>query len=89
MLNPVMSTGHALEIFAYAIHCEDTINFLDPKLNDADFISQLYTDGALQHPSLERPKKPELIWFFYDLNLGILEKKKGHFFGLKYFRDRL
>jgi len=89
MLNPVMSTGHTLEIFAYAIHCEDTINFLDPKLNDADFISQLYTDGALQHPSLERPKKPELIWFFYDLNLGILEKKKGHFFGLKYFRDRL
>ncbi|HEY0208311.1 hypothetical protein [Acerihabitans sp.] len=89
MLNPVMTSGHTLEIFAYAIHCEDTINSLDPKLNSGDFISQLYADGKLQLPSLEQPKKTELIWFFNDLNLGILEKNKGHFFGLKYFRDRL
>ncbi|WP_320709346.1 hypothetical protein [Enterobacter sp. 302C9] len=88
MLNPVMTTGHTLEIFSYAIHCENTINALDPKLNEPDFISQLYADGVLQYPSLEQPKKPDLIWFFYDLNLGILEKKKGHFFGLKYLRDR-
>jgi hypothetical protein len=81
MLNPVMTTGHTLEIFAYAIHCENTINVLDPKLNESDFISQLYADGVLQYPSLEQPKKSDLIWFFYDLKLGILEKKKGHFLG--------
>lgn len=89
MLNPVMSSGHTLEIFVYAIHCENTIHSLDPKLNDGDFISQLYADGALQDPSLERPQKSDLIWYFYDLNLGILERKKGYFFGLKYLRDRL
>jgi hypothetical protein len=89
MLNPVMTSGHTLEIFSYAIHCEDTIHSLDPKLNDGDFISQLYTDGKLQFPSLEQPKKTDLRWYFYDLNLGILEKNKGHFFGLKYLRDRL
>lgn len=88
MLNPVMTTGHTLEILSYAMHCENTINALDPMLNETDFISQLYADGVLQYPSLEQPKKPDLIWFFYDLNLGILEKKKGHFFGLKYLRDR-
>lgn len=89
MLNPVMASGHTLEIFTYAIHCEDTIHSMDSKLNDSNFISQLYVDGKLQCPSLERPKKTNLIWFFYDLNLGLLEKNNGHFFGLKYLHDRL
>jgi hypothetical protein len=53
MLNPVMTTGHTLEIFAYAIHCENKINVLAPKLNESDFISQLYAGGVLQYPSLE------------------------------------
>ncbi|EKN5078092.1 hypothetical protein ACLIXB_003714 [Yersinia enterocolitica] len=89
MLNPVTCTGHTLEIFGYAIHCEDTINSIDPQINDSHFISQLYKDGKLQIPSLEQPKKTKLMWYFHDLNLGILEKNKGHFFGVKFLRDRL
>ncbi|WP_086874017.1 hypothetical protein [Kosakonia pseudosacchari] len=89
MLNPVTCSGHTIEIFGYALHCEDTITSIDPQINDGNFISQLYEDGKLQIPSLVPPTKPNLIWYFYDLNLGILEKSKGHFFGLKFLRDRL
>ncbi|MBP2850847.1 hypothetical protein [Dickeya oryzae] len=89
MLNPVTSTGHTLEIIAYALHCEETINAMAPQINDSHFISKLYEDGKSQVISLEEPKKPKLIWFFHDLNLGLLEKNKGHFFGLKFLRNRL
>ncbi|MEH4661147.1 hypothetical protein [Phytobacter diazotrophicus] len=88
MLNPTMTSSHTLEIFSYALHCENTIHCLDPKLNDDEYISQLYVDGKLQNPSLEQPRKTDLIWYFHDLNLGILERNKGHFFGLQFLRDR-
>ena len=91
MRNPMMASGHSLEIFIYAMHCENTIYSLDPKLNDNNFISQLYANEKLKFPSLEleKPKKVELAWSFCDLNFGILEKNKSYFFGLKYLRDRL
>jgi hypothetical protein len=88
MLNPVTCSGHTLEIILYAIHCEDTINNLDSKINEVEFIKKLYEEGKKTIPSLAKPLKPKLIWHFHDLNLGILEKNKGHFFGVKYLRDR-
>jgi|GEM_PF-6334890 len=89
MPNPVMSSGHAVLVWAFARRCCDEINRLDPLLDDPTFIDQLYSqqkavDGE---PPIARPGSPDLVWHFDDLTFGMLDKRTNAYFCIfPYFR---
>ncbi|NLR96870.1 hypothetical protein HGP17_08475 [Rhizobium sp. P38BS-XIX] len=76
MMNPVMSSGHDMYFTLFGRQCEELIASIDPMLDDPATIDRLY--AAV--PSVPRPKKTSLAWYFEDLKFGLLEKKTRVFF---------
>jgi hypothetical protein len=82
MANPVMASGHRLDVMLFGRACEDQIERTDPLLDDAPYIDQLY---ACQEPMSgrqlhARPPTPLLAWHFEDLMFGVIEKHTRLFF---------
>ena len=69
MKGPVMSSGHALHVFAYAQRCWRLIDYVDPKFDDRAYIEKLY-----RHGKIELPSKPKLEWQFAHLDLIIYDR---------------
>lgn len=84
MANPVMSSGHSLAVTLFGDRCEDEIDRIDPLLEDAEFIDNLYKDHTILRNAelITRPTKPSLKWHFEDLQFGILDSSTKVFFCL-------
>lgn len=84
MLNPVMSSGHSAIIMMFGMKCKAEIERLDPLLDDASFVDQLYSQRPILRDgqTVGRPAKPSLGWHFNDLAFGILDRKTMVFFNL-------
>jgi len=82
MANPVLSSGHSLIVTMFADHCEDKIETLDPQLDYPAFIDRLYGDQPILRDGklIARPSKPSLVWYFNDLQFGILDRRTNVFF---------
>ena len=82
--SPVLSSGHSLEVRAFARKCSDEMDRLDSKLDQPEFFKDLYgqqTNGDGDTPSA-LPPKVSLSWHFEDLIFGILDTRNGRFFPL-------
>ncbi|MCP1239219.1 MULTISPECIES: hypothetical protein [Acetobacter] len=75
LTNPIMSSGHSYMISMYAKQCQKYIENKDAHLDENGFIDRLFKG----HP-VQKPSKPDLRWYFNDLNLGILEYRSRSFF---------
>jgi hypothetical protein len=84
MLSPVMSSGHSAIIMMFGMKCKAEIERLDPLLDDASFVDQLYSQRPILRDgqTVGRPAKPSLGWHFNDLAFGILDRKTMVFFNL-------
>jgi len=82
MTNPVMASGHALNVVGFSDHCDDRMRAIDPLLDDLGYVATLYADGkpALNGEPIPMPKRPKLKWCFHDLEFGILDETTGVFF---------
>ncbi|MBO9097562.1 MULTISPECIES: hypothetical protein [unclassified Rhizobium] len=84
MVNPVMSSGHDMQLTLFSRQCEAEIASRDPTLDDPAAIDRLYDTS----PLAARPKKVRLAWHFEDLKFGLLEKQTRKFFCIYPFFDR-
>ena len=84
MLNPVMSSGHSAIVMMFGLKCQAEIERLEPLLEDAAFIDQLYGGQSILREGqlVNRPAAPSLGWHFNDLEFGILDRKSKVFFNL-------
>jgi hypothetical protein len=84
MLNPVMSSGHSVEIRMFGVKCQAEIERLDPLLEDASLIDKLYGEQRILRDGqvVERPGCPSLRWHFHDLEFGILDRRTMVFFNV-------
>lgn len=82
MPNPIMSSGHSMLVTLFADKCEDEIERIDPLLDDAEFIGNLYQEHLILRDGVRvaRPVKPLLKWHFEDLQFGILDSSTMVFF---------
>jgi hypothetical protein len=87
--NPVMSSGHSLDVTLFAKQCEGQIERLDPQLDDPTFIDRLYNQPTSKDGKpIVRPSRPRLVWHFEDLKFGILDRRTKVFFCIYPFFDR-
>ena len=61
-----------------AVRTQIIMREIDPKLDDRDFVEELYR-GA----ESEKPRNPNLEWVLNFSDLGIYEKKLSHLFVLR------
>lgn len=82
MMNPVMSSGNSQILTMFSKRCEEHIQQLDPKLDDPNFVDQIYNGQPIERDGqpVDRPMKPSFKWHFDDLHFGILERKTRVFF---------
>jgi hypothetical protein len=68
----------------FGMKCNAEIERLDPLLDDASFVDQLYSQRPIlrEGQTVGRPAKPSLGWHFNDLAFGILDRKTMVFFNL-------
>ena len=78
MMNPVMSSGHSMQVVIFADRCESELERLDPLLDDLAFVESLYE----QHQGAPIPvaKRSPLQWHFHDLQFGMLDRQNHTFF---------
>jgi len=90
MANPVMSSGHSMDVTLFADSCEDQMERLDPQLDNPAFIDKLYNDQSILRDGkpVARPSKPSLAWYFNDLKFGILDRRTKVFFCIYPYFDR-
>jgi hypothetical protein len=90
LANPVMSSGHLLTATLFSDACANTMEQLDPMLDDPLYIEKLYRENDIYRDSviIEKPKKPSLAWSFQDLQFGILDKSSNIFFCIYPFFKR-
>ena len=87
MTNPVMMSGHALNVVGFADFCDDRVNAIDALLDDMDYIAKLYADPVPERDGapIAMPRAPRLKWQFHDLQFGILDETTGVFFCISPF----
>jgi hypothetical protein len=78
MASPIATSGHPLHLVSTAQEYSRVIREIDPKLDDRDFVEELY-----QGAESEKPRKPTLEWVLNFSDLGIYEKKSSHLFVLR------
>ena len=90
VLNPAMCSGHSLVATIFSDVCENLMDVEDPALDDPTKVDLLYAILAESLPELAvpRPKRPSLVWYFHDLQFGILDRKTGTFFSRLPFFSR-
>lgn len=79
LANPVMSSGHSLTATLFSDACANTMEQLDPMLDDPIYVKKLYNDNHV-HQNSAIIKKPSLAWSFQDLRFGIFDKCTQVFF---------
>lgn len=88
MAYPVMSSGHSMDLFIYAMHCGELMARVDPRLDEENFIDELYSSNSIANGgNLVRPRKPNFRWHFSDRDFGVLETKNRVFLQF-YFSPR-
>jgi len=75
MSNMIMSSGHPMYLIRMADHYADVVKNTDPKLEQREFVNDIYDQGKLP-----RPSKFKLEWRLDGLDLGIIDKKNSVFF---------
>ncbi|MCK7121048.1 hypothetical protein L8O51_11075 [Enterobacter roggenkampii] len=70
MNNPITTSGHPLNVIRVSDFYTAIIRENDPKLEDRDFVNNLYHQGKMQPP-----KRYNLEWMFNGLDLIIFDKK--------------
>jgi hypothetical protein len=90
MTNPVMTSGHAMNVVRFSDYCDDRMQALDVQLDDPAFVGQLYAKGNPFRDGLPiaLPQRPKLKWHFHDLEFGILDEATGVFFCVSPFFKR-
>lgn len=73
MMGNISSSGHSMTTVFYAQHCARLIKHIDPKLDDPEFVRNLY------QPREEAPAKPKPQWLFVHLDFGIFDRAKPVF----------
>jgi hypothetical protein len=70
VMGNIASSGHSDHVVLYAQHCARIIKNIDPKLDDPEFVRNLY------QPHSEAPAKPKPDWGFMHLDLAIYDRAK-------------
>lgn len=78
MASLIATSGHPIHLVRTAQEYSRVIHETDPKLDDREFIEELY-QGARS----EKPKNPKLEWALNVSDLAILETKANHLFVLR------
>jgi hypothetical protein len=78
LVSPIATSGHPLHLTSTAQNYSWVIHKIDPKLDNRSFIEELYLGAGI-----EVPNKPIFEWALRISDLGICEKKHGHFFMLR------
>ena len=73
----IATSGHTLHVVQYAQHCAQIIREFEPKLDDPEYVRNLYT------PPEEAPAKSKVSWGFRHLDLAIYDAAKPVFVILK------
>jgi hypothetical protein len=90
MLSPVETSGDSMELRLFSRACESQIECLDQKLDDRQFIDELWNGQPIEREgqSIQKPAKPSFKWHFDDLRFGIIERKTLVFFCIYRFFTR-
>lgn len=75
MASPIATSGHPIHVVRTAQEYSRVICELDPKLDDPEYVQELYLGAAI-----EKPKKPKLEWALNFSDLGIHETNLNHLF---------
>jgi hypothetical protein len=73
--NPIMTSGHPMAVVRSADDYFQIISEYDSKLEDRNFVNQLYSAGNLSPPA-----RFKLEWKINDLDLCLFDKKNNHLF---------
>jgi len=77
-----------MDLFMYAMHCGELMARVDPRLDEENFIDELYSSNSIANGgNLVRPRKPNFRWHFSDRDFGVLETKNRVFLQF-YFSPR-
>lgn len=76
--SPIATSGHPIHLVSTAQEYSWVIREIDPKLDDPEFVKELYIGAGVGVPS-----KPKLEWALKFSDLGIHEKSKKHLFVLR------
>jgi hypothetical protein len=77
VLTPIATSGHPLHLINLASYYARIIRELDPKLDQPNYIAELYAEAKIPVPD-----KPKLRWHFEYLKLGLLDESSNVFFAL-------
>jgi len=74
VLSPIALSGHSIYFVNLAKNYARVINRVDPKLDDPNYVRNLYRQADLPVPA-----KPKLRWHLHHLDLGLLDKENRFF----------
>lgn len=74
--NPIMMSGHTLNVVSMVQNFTRTIEAYDPKLDDYEFLKKLFNGNV--------PKNHKLEWAMDFTRLGIRDSRSGAFFILRH-----
>jgi hypothetical protein len=75
----IATSGHSMQVVRMAQEYARIVREIDPKLDDIEFVKELYNEAG---PPC--PKKPKLKWHLNNLDLGLLDMASSMFFVLRY-----
>ena len=70
LMGNIFTSGHSHTVMFYAMRYARIINYMEPKLDDPEFVKELY------QPRSEAPTKPRPSWGFSHLDLAIYDAAK-------------
>ncbi|HEX3430489.1 MAG TPA: hypothetical protein VHT03_06340 [Rhizomicrobium sp.] len=75
MTPPIALSGHSVQFNFWAQTCARIIQTFDPKLDEADYVANLY-----QRAGVQKPPKTKFKWQLHNLDFGLLEEREPRFF---------
>ncbi len=75
--SPIASSGHPIQLVIMSDHYANMIRDYDPKLDDRNFVNDLYGQAKLSPPN-----KFKFEWHVDALDIGMFDKKTGVFFNV-------
>jgi len=75
----IATSGHALHVVQHAQRLARKLGAIDPRLDDPEFIADMYGGGGIA-----RPRKPRFEWCITHLDLGLLDEANGVYFDIQH-----
>lgn len=77
LLSPITTSGHPIHVVTMAAHYARLVRNLDSKLDEAEFVGELYASAGYSCP-----EKPKLQWRMLYLDIGLFDEEQDIFFAL-------